>query len=390
LKVGIKLNGKKILSTKIIEINSDATNKLNDYLNDNYKGKKILIVCDRNTERFHNNITVNHNAFVFNYNLHATPENSDKLNHLDYDVSIACGAGVIHDIARFNAHERNKPFISYPTAPSVDGFVSNIAAMTVDGRKKTLPSTPPQALFADPSVFSTAPRRLTASGVCDIIGKYISLFDWKFCSYITGEPLDYEIIKMLEDALNKLLKLKQTDENYTTAVMDGLVLSGMAIQMFGSSRPASGAEHHLSHLWEMHCINEETDALHGEKVGVATLMVLKKYKSYAGKAITYNAKSFKREYLEPVYGVLTDGIIDENTPSSLAGIKQSDIDSHIDKIHQIIEELPDTADIEKYYDQIGAVKTLEEIGLPADDEFIEKTFNFAHYVRNRITMLKII
>lgn len=378
----------KDIYTKTIEIGYDATEKLNEYLCVNYTNSKILVVCDENTYKFNTNITLEHIFYVFPSDVHATPEDASELIDLECDVMIACGAGTIHDITRYASYEMKIPFIAYPTAASVDGFVSNVAAMTVDNRKKTLISMPPIALFADPNVFKTAPNKLTVSGVCDIIGKYIALFEWKFSSLITDEKLDYEIIKLVEDALNKLMNLDVNDENYTITVMEGLTLSGLAIQMFGNSRPASGSEHHLSHLWEMHCINDETSALHGEKVGVATLMIIQKYKSL--KEIIYRPKSITREYLEPVYGELTDGIIEENTPSSLNDVLQEDIDKNIDKIFELIKALPELDTLTAYYKKIGALTTLKELNLPDDEEFIAKTLEYAPYVRNRLTLLKIL
>ena len=370
----------KKLSTQIVVLSTDATKQLNNYLK-NYKN--ILLVCDENTYKFNELIEPEHNYYIYPPNVHATPEESSELDSIDCDVMIACGAGTIHDITRYAAHKRNIPFISYPTAASVDGFVSNIAAMTVDGRKKTLPSTPPIALFADPAVFSTAPKRYTVSGICDIIGKYISLFDWKFASLLTGEELDFELIKMLEDILEKI----KNPENIID-IMEGLINSGMVIQLHGNSRPASGAEHHLSHFWEMNLLNDETGALHGEKVGVATLMMLEKYKS-ADKIVLKN-KPLDHKYLELVFGPLTDGIIEENTPSPLDELSQEVVDEKIPEIRALIEELPDVETIKKYYEKIGAPQTLRELGLPDDEEFIKKTFEFAPYVRKRLTLLKIL
>ena len=94
--------------------------------------------------------------------------------------------------SRYACHETKKPFVSFPTAPSVDGFVSGIAAMTIRGRKISYPSTPPVALFADADIYETAPPELTDSGIGDIVGKYVSLFDWKFASLITDETVEEE------------------------------------------------------------------------------------------------------------------------------------------------------------------------------------------------------
>ena len=118
---------------------------------------------------------------------------------------IACGSGSLHDIVRYTACENNIPFYSYPTAASVDGFVSGIAAMTIRGTKVSYPSRPPIALYADPAVFAEAPERLTASGVGDLLGKYICLADWRIARALTGEEicpalmeLEYAVIDELE------------------------------------------------------------------------------------------------------------------------------------------------------------------------------------------------
>ena len=118
---------------------------------------------------------------------------------------VACGSGSLHDIVRYTACEDDVPFYSYPTAASVDGFVSGIAAMTIRGTKVSYPSRPPIALYADPAVFAGAPERLTASGVGDLLGKYICLADWKIARILTGEEicpelmaLEYAVIDELE------------------------------------------------------------------------------------------------------------------------------------------------------------------------------------------------
>ena len=159
----------------------------------------------------------------------------------------------------------------------MDGFVSNVAAMTWKGLKKTVPAVAPLAVFADTDIFAHAPRRLTASGVSDLLGKYICLADWKIASLLTGEYICSEIIEMEEKALKTVCScvkgIASGEPEDCEKLMYALILSGLAMQMVGNSRPASCAEHHLSHLWEMEVVNGPLDALHGEKVSVGTLLV---------------------------------------------------------------------------------------------------------------------
>lgn len=322
---------------------------------------------------------------------------------------IACGSGSLHDTVRYTACENHIPFYSYPTAASVDGFVSGIAAMTIRGTKVSYPSRSPIALYADPAIFAAAPNRLTASGVGDLLGKYICLADWQIAQALTGEKicpsllsLEYQVIKELESVIvsssNAILADGPKHTEFVCRVMEGLVLSGLAIQLNGNSRPASGAEHHLSHFWEMARINEDTTALHGEQVGVATLLMLDCYKKASAdfdKPFHYHPETlFSRDRILPVYRELTDDILKENMPTgcadscSLAGIAEHAPLIHAKEICDIIGTLPEYDTLLSEMHACGCKTTLAEIGLPQTDAFLCATLRFAPYARNRLTFLK--
>ena len=321
---------------------------------------------------------------------------------------IACGSGSLHDIVRYTACENDIPFYSYPTAASVDGFVSGIAAMTIRGTKVSYPSRPPLALFADPAVFAAAPARLTASGVGDLLGKYICLADWKIARILTGEEicpvlmeLEYAVIDELEHVIADTGDAVSTEgaanTEYVCRVMEGLVLSGLAIQLNGNSRPASGAEHHLSHFWEMARINEDIPALHGEQVGIASLILLDIYKKAAdsfAKPFTYEPNQlFARETLQPVYRELTDDILHENMPNgekscSLAAIGGNAPVDRADAVRAVIASLPDYGKLLDEMRRCGCKTALTEIDLPETEHFLSQSLRFAPYARNRLTFLK--
>ena len=75
--------------------------------------------------------------------------------------------------------------------------------MTWNGLKKTVPAAPPIAVYADSNIFAAAPRRLNASGVSDLFGKYICLADWKIAHMLTDEYICDEIIELEEKALRQ-------------------------------------------------------------------------------------------------------------------------------------------------------------------------------------------
>lgn len=107
--------------------------------------------------------------------------------------------------------------------------------MTWNGLKKTVQSVPPVAVYADSNIFAEAPKRLTSSGVSDLLGKYICLLDWKIAHMLTDEYICDEIIKLEEKAMRTvrscLADISEGDKESCEKLMYALILSGLATQM---------------------------------------------------------------------------------------------------------------------------------------------------------------
>lgn len=316
-----------------------------------------------------------------------------------FDCLLAVGSGTIHDLTRYLAHDLAVPFVSIPTAASVDGYVSTLAAMTWQGCKQSLPAVAPLAVIADSDIFAQAPRRLTASGFGDLLGKYIALADWQIASAVTGEYYCPTVAALMQSALDAVVQ--QADEIAAggTAgcenLMAGLLLSGLAMQMVGNSRPASGAEHHISHLWEMAVLNEPLDALHGEKVGIGLLLCADLYHAFAdalrGSELAANTErsdartEILANFTEPgMVGLL----LAENSPDPLTGLAASDVRSKQEAILAVIDALPSAFTLQQLLRKTGGRTTLASIGLtPA---IIPGTLQLAPYVRSRLTLLRLL
>jgi len=198
------------------------------------------------------------------------------------DALAAVGAGTLHDIARYAAYTAGKPFMSVPTAPSVDGFTSKGAPLLIRGKKITVPATGPVALFADTGVLLKAPKPLVSAGFGDMLGKATALFDWRIGRLAAGEPYDGQVADITQRALDRCVRLADDigrgAEKSLLALMRSLIESGIAMLLFGQSHPASGAEHHLSHYWEMAFHRSgRRQLLHGSKVGVACGLIADLY-----------------------------------------------------------------------------------------------------------------
>ena len=127
-------------------------------------------------------------------------------------------------------------------------------------------------------VLCLAPQAMVAAGFGDMLGKYTSLADWKLGQLLLEEHYCEIAADMtmagLQLCIDHIDGIRDRNEIGIKSLMEGLILSGISMLLVGNSRPASGAEHHLSHYWEMRFILEERKALlHGAKVGVACILM---------------------------------------------------------------------------------------------------------------------
>lgn len=312
------------------------------------------------------------------------------------EVLIAVGSGTIHDITRYCAYTEKTEFVSCPTAASVDGFCSSVAAMTWHGCKKTLTAVAPRLVVADIDVIKRAPVRLTRSGFGDMIGKYIALTDWKIGSIVKDEFYCDRIATMTLDATEAVMHSVQGILNGEDSAYEkltyGLLLSGLAMQMMGNSRPASGAEHHISHLIEMAPPNfhVSSDALHGEKVGVGTLLVLRKYKELAAaSAPTFvDYQPYDEALFLSLFGEeMTKELQAENKNDSASGITADRLGLCWEKIRAELCALPDAEALDAIYASFNVKRTLGDIDVSEDA--LESLLKYSHLVRNRLTLMRL-
>ena len=316
----------------------------------------------------------------------------------DVDVIIAVGSGTVHDVARFSAHERGIRFVSCPTGASVDGFCSTVAAMTWHGFKKTLPAVAPDFVIADTDIIIKAPVELVRSGVGDILAKYTALADWKMANILTGEYYCERIAEITrqaaDDVVSSLDGINSGDPEAYERVTYALVMSGIAMQMMGNSRPASGSEHHVSHLIEMgpSSLDVRFQALHGEKTGVGSIVAVREYKRLAATAdISSHVRPYAAvpdEVIRDYFGGrLADSIITENEQDCLSALTPQALTERWPEVRKIVDSLPSADEIYGMLEKIGAKRTLEEIGVTDSDT--DAILRYSPLVRNRLTLMRV-
>jgi len=320
---------------------------------------------------------------------------------------LAVGSGTITDIARFVSHRTKSSFISIPTAPSVDGFPSIGAPVVVGGLKKTFITQPPLAIFVDLPTLRSAPKRLIASGFGDMVGKFTSLADWKLGYTLWDEPYDEAIAQRARTAAENCVRdareIGKGSERSIGTLVESLIESGMCMLDFGSSRPASGAEHHCSHYWEMKLLWEHRPAiLHGAKVGVASVLVAGEYEKV--KHITRqqlierlrNVQLPDREQevqrIRMAYGVTADEVIDAQSEFLNMSAHQFDqlkqrIIEQWSLVQDIAATVPGPQDLAHLLHKAGAETNAQSLGL--SNQEVKLALEYGHYLRNRFTVRKL-
>ena len=184
---------------------------------------------------------------------------------------VAVGGGVAMDVGKYAGFLTRLPVVAVPTAVSNDGFCSPGASLTVDGRRVSCPATIPFGVVIDTAVVAGSPARFTYSGIGDLLSKFSAVADWKLAYHETGEPInDFAVMISLQSVQNLVSHAEKSvdDQRFLQLMCGALVMSGVAMEVAGSSRPASGSEHLISHAYDELA---PKPSLHGLQVAVATL-----------------------------------------------------------------------------------------------------------------------
>jgi glycerol-1-phosphate dehydrogenase [NAD(P)+] len=191
------------------------------------------------------------------------------------DLIVGCGGGRVLDIAKHAAFQSGKPFLSLPTQATHDGICSPVAVLRDNGGQvQSLGAVAPIGIVVPVHVVSTAPRACLVSGIADLAANVLAVADWRWANQFAGEAFDDYAALLAETGAQLMLarrSLFAPDRDFTREDIEllirGLVLSGLAMTLAGTTRPCSGSEHLLSHAFDALGLGHGT---HGEQVAVGT------------------------------------------------------------------------------------------------------------------------
>jgi glycerol-1-phosphate dehydrogenase [NAD(P)+] len=318
---------------------------------------------------------------------------------------IGVGSGTINDICKAAATATGKTLITVATAASMNGYTSAISALAVDGVKITEPCHPPVAVIADPEVLASAPQSMSAAGFGDLLSKNASTADWILSNALLGEYFCSIPVEIAEEAVATSIRqagiIKSNKPEGLSVLIDALLRSGIAMVLAGSSSPASGGEHLISHLWDMTAHwTGRTPALHGQQTGVTTLISLALYQ----KILSLEPEVIRRKDVKPEF--LTIAAMESELRSVFRDIAASVMPharakfldqnglaarrqlilSRWDKIRKAVSAAVISPALSRQHLQTaGAVTNIDGLGITGEE--LQFAYTYARWIRNRYTVL---
>ena len=264
---------------------------------------------------------------------------------------LAVGSGTLNDMAKSVSTRLDIPCGVLATAASMDGYCSKGAALMRGGFKVTDEVHTPEDILIDLEIVRNAPKKMTAAGFGDIIGKFTCLTDWKMANAVKGEGINEEAYALMEKARSACLDafegLKRYEGEAVAKLMDALITAGISMAICGNSRPASGSEHHISHFLEMDFVRRnERIPLHGLKVAIGTLISMEIYQYIRENKIAFRGA---------------------------------------EQVYKIAENLPDIQTVRTMLVEMSCPVRFSEIGVRK--ETMEEALDKAYTVRDRYTVL---
>jgi glycerol-1-phosphate dehydrogenase [NAD(P)+] len=325
-------------------------------------------------------------------------------------IPIAVGAGSLNDLVKLAAHQCDRPYLAVATAASMDGYTAYGASITYRGSKQTFDCPAPKGVVADLDVMAAAPPVMNASGYADLIAKIPAGADWILADALGEEPISQFPWNLVQSHLREWMQnpagVRSGDFETIRRLSIALMMSGFAMQSALTSRPASGAEHQFSHLWDMegHKHNGQSPS-HGFKVGIGSLASIALYEALARQPIesldvdaaadrwpdamandAEIAELFAHDELkQKAYEESRVKLVSrENVRTQLERLKADWPDTS----RRLTAQLVPHAEFRDLLKDAGAPYVSESIGI--DRDRLRRSYRQAYHIRRRFTILDVV
>jgi glycerol-1-phosphate dehydrogenase [NAD(P)+] len=404
----VKLLEKKISDMPTIIGGRSLKHDIDDLVASIFPPSKLAIVDDAQTSDAmgdHVHRALKGRFGVMHVTLAGTPEATTEIAAYvaqkaeGCDAFIAVGSGTINDICKYVSHKSGKPYAVFPTAASMNGYLSANASIADDGYKQTLAAHIPRAVFCDFSVIAAAPARLNKSGLGDSLARPTAQFDWLLSHLLLGTDYDetpFQILAALEpQLLDHARGIAKGDMASVELLMHVLLLSGLGMTMAGGSYPASQSEHMIAHSYGMLKGNTQNHAtLHGEEIGVTSLHVAQLQHALLRQKPSLRRDNFPKEDIAALFG---GHVADESKKAyfkKLERMEHSGIGGEIParRWDEVVAKLEKTMlppdKIRSVLEAADAPHVPEKLGW--NKEQLQKATSYARFLRDRFTVLDLL
>ena len=405
--------------TKVFIMEDGALAKVPSVFRDNFPGRAAIVIADCNTWRVAGNTVYEKlgNAgvpvsrfLIPDEHFHAEwpyVEMVEAQVKSSGAIAVAVGSGVINDLCKLSSHHLGQSYLCVPTAASVDGYSSFGASISYQGLKQTFECPAPLAIVADATVIAEAPKHMTAAGYADLAAKIPCGAEWMIADLFGTEPIIPEAWHVLQDVLDKVLSNPEAvaagDRDAVSDLFIGLTLSGIAMQIARSSRPASCTDHLFSHYLDMtgHRYKGELQS-HGFQVAIGTLTMCAFFDEFQKMDLTKidvdrcvaawpTLEQERRRALE-----LFKDFVSPRLGYDSISVKYSDADAVRVQLTKVRDQWPELR--EKYRAQVYPFEKMRSlfkiVGAPSDPseigvtrEQLKSLVPFTQLMRHRINLL---
>ncbi|OAI55519.1 3-dehydroquinate synthase [Verrucomicrobiaceae bacterium SCGC AG-212-N21] len=406
--------------TRALEIGSGILHEVPRVFREHFGSREAVIVADENTMKGAGDAVLaafkdaghpTRAPFVFPaqglYAEHRFVEQLEPSLRAHDAIPVVVGSGTLNDLTKLAAHRTGRSYVCVATAASMDGYTAFGASITYNGSKQTFDCPAPTAVVADLDVIACAPAAMSGWGYADLLAKVTAGADWIIADALGVEPIEplaWNIVQgRLREAVADPTGIRAGNASAFAGLVEGLMLGGFAMQATKSSRPASGAEHQFSHLWDMqHHTHEGSAPSHGLKVGIGTLAVTALYEQLLAlpldaldimeRAAAWPEKEMWLQqaavlFPEPdLHAVATREITAKHSsPAELADQLNTVRKLWPDLRDQLNKQLIPFGTLREMLRSAGAATEPEEIGIPRAR--LRESFMKAFFIRRRFTVL---
>ncbi|MEZ5691289.1 MAG: iron-containing alcohol dehydrogenase [Rickettsiales bacterium] len=314
------------------------------------------------------------------------------------DAIIAVGSGTINDLCKYAAYLDKKPYVVFPTAASMNGYLSASASIEVDGHKSSQQANLPKAVFCDLQIIAQAPVRLTRSGLGDCLARPTAQCDWLLSRLLLATNYIEDVFLIQHDIEEEVFEnasaIAKTDFDITKKLLELLLISGLGMTAAKGSYPASQGEHMIAHCYNMlqnnrNEHNRNVIPLHGEEIGITSLYMAELQENLLKKELKLKDTIFNIDEIKNFYGselTIEFSLLFEKKQKLLMEKREKIKEANWDDVKSEIEKIMMGApQIESILKKAGCHTKLENIGWNRED--FNKALSTARFSRDRFTFL---